>query len=136
MVQPRQELLGSITLLDRDGSGTVSFNGANLSSISEIELSGSTVTIENSAPSGDLLLQSGSGVGGTITLNTNSTDRVVVSDDGIQVIGIAELQGELEFVETSDPGTPATNSAYMWLDSADGKLKVRKDNGDTFELTT
>jgi hypothetical protein len=66
-------------------------------------------------------------VAGTVSGTTTGTTLNVLSADHVNDDD-RHLTWPLSIPETSAPGTPAANTAYLYLDSADGDLKVKFDD--------
>jgi hypothetical protein len=95
MVLPREELLGAITILDKDLSGTIHCNAADITNVNWIELNDSagitgsdvgssysliTKDSYGSVAGGDITIQSGAG--GTITLEDELKLPPIYGDAG------------------------------------------------------
>jgi len=61
--------------------------------------------------------------------------RIVKSLQGELLLGKLKLEGII-LKEISTPSTPGTNKGVIYLDSTDGSLKVKFDDGDVVTLAT
>tara|TARA_R110002020_G_scaffold213427_1_gene420241 strand:+ start:37864 stop:40623 length:2760 start_codon:yes stop_codon:yes gene_type:complete len=68
---------------------------------------------------------------GSVTLKTSNTDALVI--DANQTV---ELKDILTLNEVTAPGTPATGKSHIYLDAADGALKVKFDTGTVTTIGT
>ena len=140
MVQPRQEFLGPITVLDEDASGTVNATGAELVNVTVV-LNSLAVQPTTGAGAGAFWVQDGTptiarftdSAGTTITLNDAGTDANAIHDNASgEILAIPQKvipdNDDVLIIEDSNDG-------YSKRRLAIGNLPGGSGGGETLEQT-